>query len=238
MASAYKSPEGEVEPPAPPFDSAVLCDEDGCARWMPELVLGVSSGATEGEVVQARRVLQRRFHPDRPGGSVDASQVVNAAADILLRHRSAYEEWVRSGTISLQPAFSTVRRPSGLINLEAELTRQLLGQLIQRGLRAEARARRRQLAAAAELQLWQRATSRAQEARRAEDAAASARDEARAVAEAVRPEADAAIGRRPRRSRRRRSRRSPYRRRGGPRRGHRCHQRSPSRGRHRPCRGQ
>lgn len=48
-------------------------------------------GFAEGEPITAdmvkdrRKVLARKFHPDRPGGSVEKMQTINAAADVLLR---------------------------------------------------------------------------------------------------------------------------------------------------------
>jgi len=44
-----------------------------------------SEPITADQVKDRRKELARRYHPDRPGGSVDKMQQINAAADVLLR---------------------------------------------------------------------------------------------------------------------------------------------------------
>lgn len=46
-------------------------------------ILGVGSGADEGEIRAAHRRLLAEFHPDR-GGTESATQEINAARDLLI----------------------------------------------------------------------------------------------------------------------------------------------------------
>ncbi len=50
----------------------------------PYEILGLPSGASEAEVRAARKRLLRRYHPDLPAGDLRRTQMITAAADLLL----------------------------------------------------------------------------------------------------------------------------------------------------------
>ena len=172
MSAAYTVPDGEEEPAAPPFDETPLLDEAGLPRWMPELVLGVPLGASEDAVRSARRRLQRRFHPDRPTGDAGASRLVNAAADILLQHRVAYQVWLQKEGVALQLARAAVAAPpSALSDLEDAARRATLSTLLECRIEEEARRTRQRRSYREALRQARHASARAeQRVRQAEEA--------------------------------------------------------------------
>src|SRR5690242_5301012 len=50
----------------------------------PYEILELPSGASEAEVRAARKRLLRRYHPDLPSGDLRRTQMITAAADLLL----------------------------------------------------------------------------------------------------------------------------------------------------------
>jgi hypothetical protein len=67
----------------------------------PYAVLGLMPGAGEDEIRAARRRLLRRYHPDLPGGDLQRTQMITAAAYILLDpvRRSAYRDGVSTTSV-------------------------------------------------------------------------------------------------------------------------------------------
>jgi curved DNA-binding protein CbpA len=63
----------------------------------PYAILGLSPRARDDDILRARRRLLRRYHPDLPGGDLERTQMITAAADILLdrARRMAYEDMAR-----------------------------------------------------------------------------------------------------------------------------------------------
>lgn len=61
--------------------------------------LGVSAGASEGEIKRAYRVAMKKHHPDR-GGDQATAQFVNEAYEILGDgyRRKAFDQWLKSGS--------------------------------------------------------------------------------------------------------------------------------------------
>lgn len=76
FGGAGPGPRQRVPPPRPPPPTGPD----------PRIILGFPPGArvTVDEVNRRRRELAIRFHPDKPGGSVDKMAEINAAADELL----------------------------------------------------------------------------------------------------------------------------------------------------------
>src|SRR5262245_31259937 len=70
----------------------------------PFAILGVTPEAGDHEIRAARRRLLRRYHPDVPGGDLRRTQMITAAAHILLdpMRRRAYEDMLDE--LALQPA--------------------------------------------------------------------------------------------------------------------------------------
>lgn len=61
-------------------------------------ILGVTRSASETDIKKAYRRLALRFHPDRNGGRDTQIKIVNAAYEILSKHRATYDrawrEWM------------------------------------------------------------------------------------------------------------------------------------------------
>ncbi|XP_043236057.1 uncharacterized protein LOC122388744 [Amphibalanus amphitrite] len=95
---AYSVPTGEAPAAPPVLDIAVLCDERGRLRWVPELILGVDLRSLEDpefRAILARRVrrLQIQVHPDRHSGDGTLSRIVNICATVLRDHGAEYARW-------------------------------------------------------------------------------------------------------------------------------------------------
>jgi len=79
----------------------------------PFTILGVTPEAGDHEIRVARRGLLRRYHPDVPGGDLRRTQMITAAAHILLdpMRRRAYEAMLDE--LALQPAGTRARAGRG-----------------------------------------------------------------------------------------------------------------------------
>ena len=134
-------------------------------------------------VRSARRRLQRLHHPDRPTGNAEASRLINAAADILLEHRAAYEEWLCRKGVALQLLRASVVAPSPLFSLADEQSRATLAKLLDQCVDRETRMTHQQQLHSQTIRDLQRATSQAE--RRLRRANEAARDFRHQLAEAT-----------------------------------------------------
>lgn len=94
VRSRFTPPPGWQPPPGwvprqnsgpPPEDPAVVEARKEFALAKRVMGFAETEPITADMVKDRRKALARKFHPDRPGGSVERMQKINAAADVLLR---------------------------------------------------------------------------------------------------------------------------------------------------------
>ncbi|XP_043228693.1 uncharacterized protein LOC122384926 [Amphibalanus amphitrite] len=191
LVMAYSVPTGEAPATPPVLDIAVLCDERGRLRWVPELVLGVDLRSLEDpefRAILARRVrrLQIQVHPDRHSGDGTLSRVVNICATVLRDHGPEYVRWVtrQNGRTAMEVVRAALLLPPPFQDLPSEDRARLAGLVEHLG----AQLRSSEATASEERRRAKRAEEQAAAARRAAADAEAARcaQESRARAETER----------------------------------------------------